>query len=597
MYSTASGAEPAPGLSDIHRAYLNEHAVSDPVIEEQGIRSEGDNIVFTWREGENVTEQRRPWPGAGGQYYWTAGADLHLNVIRDPGPASQVLLCEGTKQSLAVASWAPPEYAVMGMPGCHGWTMSRKLDLARFAGREMLIMLDADAAENLDVYEAGERLASELAMEDPPASALFIPSPAWGKDGIDDYLARIAEERRTDRLAKLIARAQAKPADGKPKRRKQKEQQPDTAGRPMIVVNRDRMLVIRDILGTMLEKWGGRELFCYGGALTRLRGTRAEPLDKDSFAAWLAEGIFTCTYREATMTAPARYDPDWPDYQSMGAVLSLADRFAPLHRIARVPFFRADGTACFKNGYDWDTGTFLACGNSGMDRLDIPDCPSREDAAAAARFLLGEWLGNMPFRDASSRASALALVLTPFIRGLMPLVPLAVVSGLQPGVGKGLLGDCVSIMATGAAQPPLPYVTDDEDEIRKQITSAFRQGTDLFCFDEAHDLKGAALSRALTSITYTDRILGVSKMAEFPNQVTWMSLGNNVEVNADMARRVHWIELYPDDPDPDTRPESAFAHPDLRSWTTSNRPELVTAALVMIRAWFAAGSRRITAGR
>ena len=229
-----------------------------------------------------------------------------------------------------------------------------------------------------------------------------------------------------------------------------------------------------------------------------------------------------------------------------------------------------------------------------MDRLDIPDQPSAEEAAAAARFLLDEWLGDMPFRDQASRASALALVLTPFIRGLVPLVPLAVVSGLQPGVGKGLFGDCVSILVTGQAQVPLPYVTDDEDEIRKQITAAFRQGTDLFCFDEAHDIKGAALCRALTSITYTDRILGVSKMAEFPNQVTWMSLGNQVSVNADMNRRAHWIELHPDCPDPQDRPESAFAHPDLRTWTTAYRPELVTAALVVIRAWFAAGQPALT---
>ena len=194
-------------------------------------------------------------------------------------------------------------------------------------------MLDADAVDNLDVYEAGTRLAVELGMEDA-ASAAFIPMPAWGKDGIDDYLRKIAEGRRSERIVKLAALAQPKPADRKPSHRKISDQLPDTAGRPLVIINRDRMLVISDILGIMQQRWGGQELFCYGGVLTRLRGSRTEPLDPGAFAAWLAEGIYTCRYRKPAATTPGEYEPDWPDTKTMDAVLSLADRFAPLHRVA-----------------------------------------------------------------------------------------------------------------------------------------------------------------------------------------------------------------------------------------------------------------------
>ena len=573
---------PAPVLSEIHRAYLNEHAVSDEVIDAQGIRSEGDTIVFTWREGGHVTEQRRPWPGGAGVYYWTAGEDLHLNVLRDPGPDAPVLLCEGTKQSLAVASWAPEEYAVMGMPGCYGWTMSRKLDLARFAGRQVLVMLDADASDNLDVYEAGTRLASELEMEDPPASALFIPSPAWGKDGIDDYLGRIAPERRTDRLAKLITRAQGKPADRKPARRK--AQAPDTGGRPMILVDGDRRDAIRAILGAMSLHWNGTLLFNYGGVFTRLREARTEPLNKGAFLRWLSEGV-SC-FRQG---GEAGYLPAWPDQQSIEALMASADEFTPLDRVTAVPFLRADGTVCAKNGYDTASRTMLVTGNSGMDRLDIPDNPSAGDAAAAVAYLTGDWLGDMPFRDQPSRANALGLIITPFIRGLVPLVPLAVISGLQMGVGKNLLADCMTRLVTGDSSVPLPWIPDDDDEMRKQIMSAFRGGQSLVCFDEAHVISGTALSRALTALTYGDRILGVSEMAYYPNKMTWLALGNQVQVLGDMARRYYVTELYPEGPDPQDRPETSFAHPDLPGWTTGHRPELITMVLTVIRAWFAAG--------
>jgi DNA polymerase-1 len=354
----------------------------------------------------------------------------------------------------------------------------------------------------------------------------------------------------------------------------------------------------------MQQRWAGHQLFSYGGALARLRGTRTEPLDKDSFANWLAETVAMYSYKPPGQASPGQYTASWPDNQTMGAILARGDEFPELVRVSRTPFARPDGSICAKNGYDADTGTMLVMGNSGMDRLDIPDEPSRDQAAAAARYLADWWLGNasapdkkgIAFRDEPSRANALALVLTSFIRGIVPLVPLAVVSGLQPGVGKNLLADCISRLISGEDLAPLPWMPDDDEENAKKILSAFREGTSLMCFDEAHLIGGASLTRAITSVTYTDRILGVSKMASYPNKVTWMALGNQVAVLADMARRAYFIEIYPDGPDPQDRDESQFAHPDIREWTLGSRPELVTAALILIRAWFTAGQPAYSRG-
>jgi hypothetical protein len=212
-------------LSDVHRQYLNDHAITDEIIGQQGIRSEGDRIVFTWRDGQHETDQTRQWPEPDGglgdfKYLWARGEKghpLHFNIARDPGPDAPVLLCEGTKQHLAVASWAPPEYAVYGMQGCRGWE-GENCDLSVFHGRTVFVLLDADAASNADVYEAGERLTRELSFED--ATTLFIWSPAAGKDGIDDYLAvKVPAGKRLSRLKRLIAEAHGKPAERKPARR------------------------------------------------------------------------------------------------------------------------------------------------------------------------------------------------------------------------------------------------------------------------------------------------------------------------------------------------------------------------------------------
>ena len=196
----------------------------------------------------------------------------------------------------------------------------------------------------------------------------------------------------------------------------------------------------------------------------------------------------------------------WPDATTRGTCLSRHDRYSTLTKLSRVPFVRPDGTVCQTPGYDAETTTFLFLTQE-MQDLDIPAEPTAEEVRDAVGLLLEDWLGDMPFHTAADRANGLALVLTPLIRGLVPLVPLAVVDGLQMGVGKGLLADIISILVSGEAASPLPY-THDEEETRKVITSTFRQGPEMFIFDEAHVIEGAQLARAITSGTYRDRILG-----------------------------------------------------------------------------------------
>jgi DNA polymerase-1 len=616
-------APPQPGLrSEAHDAYLAGAAISAAVLNAAGVRSEGDQIVFPWTDGELTTRQTRQWPEPEGglpdgvpKYRWEASRPLHLWAIRPAGAGTKtVLLVEGTKQALAVASQAAPEHAVYAMAGCDGWRKVK--NLSRFAGMRVIIALDADAASNHEVYVAGELLAAKLKAAG--AEPAFIPGPGGGKDGIDDFLAGFEAAERPGVLARLISQSEVpdrkgnmrprdKPADRKPAFRPP-VQFPDTGNRPMVVVNDDRREVIRRTLFHLKQLWDGQYLFSYGGVLTRLRigsddsgqvtSAVTEPLERGAFAHWLSEGVFTCKHVPATAAAPERWEPAWPELITLEALLAAGEQFAPLDRLSRTPYIRTDGSVCAKPGYDPASRTYLATGNSGMDRLDIPDAPAREQARQAAHDLLHGWLGPRPeqglkgiaFRDEASRANALALVLTPFIRSLVPLVPLAVVSGLQPGVGKGLLGDCLSLMLTGENVSPLSWSALDDEENRKQITSAFREGAStLMWFDEAHQIESPALSRAITSIAYADRILGVSRMARYPNRATWLATGNQVQVSTDMARRAYFIEIYPADPDPQDRPEDTFTHPDIRSWTQDSRPELTTAALTVIRAWFAAG--------
>jgi DNA polymerase I-like protein with 3'-5' exonuclease and polymerase domains len=581
-------------LSDQHRAYLLENAVTAEVIDAAGIYSEDDVIVFPWVNTDGTTtEQRKPYvPSTKTGYLWEPGKPLHPWVLRELDDDGPVLVVEGTKQSLAAASWAPAGYSVYGMAGC--WGLS-KADLSFAEDRDVFIILDADASTNLDVYDAGSRLKTRF--EDEDARVGFVRLPVEDKEGLDDYLASIRPEKRTARLAKRISEAVAKPADRKPapkqgKARNDEPVRPESGGRDVVAVNGDLKEVVDNLVAALRTRHDGHYLFNYGRALTCVEGPSTLPLEDGDFLRLLADTVMMVVHKPATSRAPEQFLPGGrPDTQTIKAVMASFSQFTELMRVVRSPFVRPDGSICSTPGYDAATKTLLISDLA----ISVPENPTDAERSEALSLLLDDWMADMPFPTEGDRANALAAMLTPFVRGLFHLSPMAIINGLQMGVGKNLFVDCLAMLSTGEFAAPMPYVNDD-DETRKQITAAFRSGTELLAFDEAHVIEGASLARALTSITYKDRILSQSRMAEFPNNVTWMAMGNSVQVNGDVARRVYWVELKPRGANPQDREASSFRHPDLKGWTQENRGRLVSAVLTLVRAWFAAGEPRASRG-
>lgn len=592
MSALGLGFVPPQVLAPEHRQYLGAHAIPDHVIDASGVYSLGTEIVFPWRDGDTVTVQRRPWPGKSGEYYWDAGQPLHFWVHRDPGPDAPVLLVEGTKQSLAVHAWAPPEYAVMGMVGCEG---ASRCKLRRFSGRKVVVILDADAASNANVYNAGKTLRERLDFYTQQVSFTYLP--ARGDTGIDDVLGREFDpEERPAFIEHLISKAGAQPATKAPTARgsgkAHDEGPPGVGDRVAVMVNGDRREVVNTIASTLAERLGGTELFSFGGLVTRLRGHETQPLDRDVFHSTLLDHV-ACFHRTEGK-GPVQYAHAWPDGQSTGAVLSRAELFPLLNRVTRTPFVRPDGSVCSASGYDALTGTFLFPGE--LDGLTVDENPDQELVKRCAGYLMGEWLGDMPFETPADRANCLAMILTPFVRGLVPLMPMAIIDGLHMGVGKNLLADVMWLMANGEEAPTMA-MPRDEDEMRKQITSVFLGGADAFVFDEAHTIDSAQLARALTSKIYTDRILGVSRQGKFPNTAVWMAMGNQVQVNGDMSRRVFRVKLTPGGNGGNTYDnERKYRHEHLDVWTKENRATLVRAALTVIRGWVTGGSPRFDRG-
>ena len=62
--------------------------------------------------------------------------------------------------------------------------------------------------------------------------------------------------------------------------------------------------------------------------------------------------------------------------------------------------------------------------------------------------------------------------------------------------------------------------------------------------------------------------------------------GNNLRVSTENVQRMVWIDLDPGDREvARKREKGAFRHPDLHGWAMTNRAELVSAALTLIKFW------------
>lgn len=534
-------------------------------------------MVFRWigPDGQAHFQLRPDRPDGDGKYLQAADVQL-LNVLPGQAPPKRVLIVKGTKQCLAARVYAVPNELVIGIPGCANGMKNGELLPGledRVEDLPVTVIFDAGPATNPQVHSSAMALRDAL-LAAGATSCAFAVVPGVGSTGLDDHLGGRSPEKRAKTLARIVNRAQEQPP------RPSVKPEDAVLGRPTVDVGQDRLVVISETTSYMLDRFDGERLFNHGGVLAELVGHHVKPLDKNRFVGLLAEAIYF--YK---CTAQGEPKPAWPDDRVIGAVWVAAQAFTPLTRITRVPFVRPDGTVRLEAGYDTETQSLLIL-DPELQGIVVPMVPTPEDVRRAVVLLLDEWLGEMPLHEQADRANVLALILTPFLRDLVALAPLAVLDGLMMGVGKNLLADCLAIVVTGSNIDPLPLPGND-DELRKMITSNFGTGSSMFVFDEAHVLKGASLARALTAVTYSDRILGYSRMGSYPNKVTWMALGNQVQVQGDLTRRVYRIALRPTEADPERRKD--FSKPDLRLWSRDNRKELVEAILTLIRGWFAAG--------
>ena len=177
-------------------------------------------------------------------------------------------------------------------------------------------------------------------------------------------------------------------------------------------------------------------------------------------------------------------------------------------------------------------------------------------------------------------------MLTSVIRRQLPAAPMFGISAREAGTGKGALASLAAIMATGRRAPETPWPAT-ADEQRKVITATLIAGQPILILDNIVGvLAGAPLCVLITAETWSDRLLGASRLVQLPASALVVATGNNLTVAGDLCRRVVPIEM-----------DAGCENPELREferelvpWAIENRPKLVAAALTILAAHRKAGS-------
>ena len=144
------------------------------------------------------------------------------------------------------------------------------------------------------------------------------------------------------------------------------------------------------------------------------------------------------------------------------------------------------------------------------------------------------------------------------------------------------------MLATGAEPRVFPHTADASDEeVRKRLFAFFRSGEGAMVWDNILGVfDTASFAAALTSKSYSDRVLGRSVNETVPSRAMMLLTGNNLSLKGDMARRVLVCRIDPRQERPHMR---SFDFCPL-AYTEKYRTDLVLDCLTILRCWLISGS-------
>ena len=539
-----------------------------------------------------------------------------LTVLRPVTDETKfVLIVEGTKQALAALSNTDDTVAVYRITGIWGWKgLQNYAVLSQFMGLYVCIVPDADASGNRRVYD-GAREFRELLIQYGASPVRFVQVPGQGKQGLDDVLAGLAEDKRAEMLDLWISKAQDKPARKMPK-------MPEMRGGATSAEELEEMLDEIGANGSLLINYdeghpqtrretmfkalhathAGKTLFRQGttavellpreetGEIFEVTDGKSQPEDtrreivKVNRANGLSLVSEAVTPYRLTKNDVQLVDPTATDIDTMFQP-KWAKRFPQLNGLVNSPIITRSGRIITVSGLDPETGLFVDL-DVDVENLAVPENPTEQDIAAA-REKLEDIFSDFPFKTPQDFSRLMALLLSLLFGPSVDKSPAWCISGSGPAVGKNVLVSGSSTLITGAPVPVTKCPSKD-DEFSKVLTAMLLAGNTFALFDEPDGvLDFKSLAAAITAERHEGRVLGESRMISVPNNMQMVFTGNNLSCSDDLGRRFMYIDL--EVPTDFAEARSGFKYPLLNATIKEKRPELLAALLTFVQSWIVAG--------
>ena len=261
----------------------------------------------------------------------------------------------------------------------------------------------------------------------------------------------------------------------------------------------------------------------------------------------------------------------------------------PLTGVVEAPTLRMDGSVLDRPGYDAASGIYFA-GRQLVGYVAPPENPTRDDARKALD-LLWDMVSDFPAVGFEDRASMIAGILTVLLRRSLPSAPMLAITAPMPGTGKSKLADVIALIATGR-QAPVLSIGEDQAEGEKRLAAALLSGDAIVNLDNIErPLFGDLLCQVLSQPAVHLRPLGGSVQVTIVSNSAFLATGNNLDIRGDLKRRIVLVRMDAKMERPEQR---KFAH-DIVDIVRERRGELITACLIIVRAYITAGYPSIEA--